>query len=118
FIAVPIIGTDAPITSADQHTGAGGTANMSGSADTTSYADTKRLASRNAAATGSPESESVRCADVSPVHAARFSDACEYTYRDPVPSFKRPVEPSASAPNESALPSRGSPYHSARFCEN
>ena len=55
---------------------------------------------------------------LSALAAGRFSDACEYTYRDPVPSFKRPVEPSASAPNESALPSRGSPYHSARFCEN
>jgi len=41
IIEVPDIGTAERITSGGQDTGAGGTANMSGSAATTSCADTK-----------------------------------------------------------------------------
>src|SRR6266481_1412470 len=74
---VPDIGTAARITSGGRDTGAGGTANTSGSAATTSYADTKRPASRNAAVTGSPQDESGRCADLWPLHETRFSDTCE-----------------------------------------
>jgi hypothetical protein len=66
------IGTAARITSGGRDTGAGGTANTSGSAATTSYADTKRAASRNAVGTGSPLHESAQRAELGPVHVIRF----------------------------------------------
>src|SRR5437867_12605688 len=60
IIEVPDIGTAARITSGSQDTGAGGTANRSGSAATTSCEDT-RPSSTDALATGSRKDESVRC---------------------------------------------------------
>ena len=77
------IGTAARITSGGRDTGAGGTANTSGSAGITSYADTKKAALRNAVVTGSPQDECVQCADMwrskqlaSPKPAIHLTGSC------------------------------------------
>jgi hypothetical protein len=119
-IAVPDIGLATGTTSGGLAIGFIGTGRKFGDAATTSYADT-RAASRDAVATGSQKDESVRCADLRPVHLGSASNngpqgrLHESSFYG---SFKRWAERCPSVPSENAQPSPGTLVRSARFYGN